>query len=117
MKKLIIVVSIIIVVAIAIIIGLLFTTDSNISGNNSIVGSWSYKYKGVTHTYVFNEDNTGTYEVSGSVMRFTYVDNGDSISIEYLGDTIPKQLEYSIKGKKLHIKTTVGKENVYTRNK
>lgn len=113
MKNKFLILSIFIVIAII----LLVFTISYFLGDKSIVGSWSYEQGGTRYTYIFNEDKTGTYEVSGSIMNFTYEDTGDSILIHFYGDTASNQLEYRIEGNSLIIKTSIGKETIYTRDK
>lgn len=86
-------------------------------GNKSLVGEWSYKKKGTEFVYIFNEDKTGSYTVSGTTMTFTYEDNDESISLLFQGNTSPKNLEYKIKGRKLYLKDSLGKETELNRQK
>ena len=81
--------------------------------SNSIVGSW--KYDGADYTYAFNEDGTGSYDVYGNVMEFTYTTEGNKLSILYTGNTTPFETEYSIDGKTLNIKDSFGSDTLYTR--
>lgn len=76
-----------------------------------LVGKWAYG----SYVYEFKEDKTGTYDVSGSMMNFTYEDKGTKISFLYTGNTVPMELEYRIEGNKLIIKDSFGKDVEYTR--
>ena len=81
--------------------------------NNSIVGSW--KYESGDYTYKFNADKTGSYTAYGNEMKFTYEDNGTSVSILYTGNTAASTYEYKIEGKKLIIKDSFGNDVIYIR--
>lgn len=76
-----------------------------------IIGSWDHS----GYVYTFNEDKTGTYELYGSKMNFTYEDDGNKITILYNGNTVPGTYEYRIDGNKLIIKDSFGKDVVYTK--
>lgn len=85
--------------------------DSNKKDENSIVGSWEHS----GYVYNFNADKTGSYEVFGNKMNFTYEDDGSKVSITYKGNTIPGTYEYKIDGKKLIIKDSFGNDVIYER--
>lgn len=79
----------------------------------TLVGQWEYAEGG--YMYTFNEDGTGTYTFSGSEMKFTYEDNGDSFSILYEGNTTATELEYEIKDSTLVVTDSFGSPVEYTR--
>jgi len=76
-----------------------------------IVGKWAYS----SFVYTFNEDKTGTYDVSGNVMDFTYEDDGSKISILFTGNTSPLELNYRLEDNKLIITDSFGEEVEYTK--
>lgn len=83
--------------------------DSKVKTKDSIVGEWFYSgYK-----YTFNKDNTGSYTVGDTVMKFTYEDKDNKVSILYDGDTAASVFEYKIEGKKLIIKDSFGNDVTY----
>ena len=81
--------------------------------SDSIVGSW--KYDSGDYVYTFNEDGTGSYNVYGNDMLFTYTTEESKLSILYNGNTAPFETEYSINGKTLNIKDSFGNDTLYTR--
>ena len=64
-----------------------------------------------------NKDGTGKYFAVGTVMTFTYtIEKGkDQISILFTGEDTPMEAKYSIKGNKLTIDDSLGKDTVYIR--
>lgn len=83
------------------------------TGKDALVGSWEYQSGG--YTYTFNADGTGTYDISGNVMKFTYEATDSKLSITYEGDTSPMTLDYSINGKVLNVKDSRGADTLYNR--
>ena len=83
------------------------------TGKEALVGSW--EYQGGGFTYTFNADGTGTYDVGGKLMKFTYEATDTSISFTYEGDTAPMTLNYSINGKVLNVKDSNGSDTLYNR--
>lgn len=83
------------------------------AGNDSsaLIGSWEYESGGFTYT--FNADGTGTYDVYGEVMNFTYTDNGSSIEMLFDDVDTPSTYEYSIEGDALTIKDSFGEDVKY----
>ena len=80
---------------------------------NSIVGKWEYNSGG--YTYDFKDDGTGTYDVSGKVMKFTYEAKDGKLSLLYEGNTSPLVLDYSIDGNTLNVKDSNGHDTLYTK--
>ena len=75
---------------------------------------WVYANGG--YTYHFDKDGTGTYAMgSGTPMKFTYTDNGTSVSIKYEGNTTEMTLDYRIEDGKLIIVDSFGSDTVYTK--
>ena len=83
------------------------------TGKDALVGSWEYQSGG--YTYTFNADGTGTYDISGKVMKFTYEATDSKLSITYEGNTSPMTLDYSINGKVLNVKDSSGADTLYNR--
>lgn len=78
----------------------------------TIVGDW--KYEGGDYIYHFKEDGTGTYDISGSTMNFTYTAEDGKLTITYDGSS-PMELQYSIDGDTLNVKDSFGKDTIYKR--
>ena len=76
-----------------------------------VVGKWAY----TSYVYTFNSDKTGTYDASGTLMQFTYEDDGEKLSILYTGSTSPLVLKYRIDGNKLIITDSFGSDVEYTK--
>lgn len=75
---------------------------------------WVYETGG--YTYHFDKDGTGTYSMgSGNPMKFTYKDNGTSVSITYEGNTSAMTLDYRIEDGKLIIVDSFGSDTVYNK--
>ena len=86
-------------------------TETENETANAVVGTWAYS----TYVYTFNEDKSGIYDVSGNVMKFTYEDDGETLSIMYEGSTVPTDLKYRIDGDKLIITDSFGSDVEYTK--
>ena len=80
--------------------------------DNSIVGVWEYESGGFTYT--FKEDGTGTYDVAGNVMKFTYTADGTKLKITYEGSPA-MELEYELSGDTLNVKDSTGNDTIYKR--
>lgn len=109
MKKTFLVIGVVLVLAIA-MIGL-----TGCDNNKGIIGSWSTKLYSTEYVYTFNEDKTGNYNAGGTVMNFTYEDDGKKVSILYTGNTDASSYEYRIEGNKLIIKDSFGSDVEYTK--
>lgn len=78
----------------------------------SIIGSWEcVDYKGAIYT--FNADGTGSYTFEGSVMAFTYTDNGNEVELKYENATVPSTHKYTIKADFLLIEDSFGSTVTY----
>lgn len=76
-----------------------------------VVGKWAYS----SFVYTFNKDKTGEYDVVGKIMKFTYEDDGQQLSILYEGNTEPLVLKYRIDGNKLIITDSFGSDVEYVK--
>ncbi len=86
-------------------------SSSSSSSSKDLVGSWEYTTGG--YTYTFKDDGTGTYDVGGKAMNFTYKTDGDKLSITYEGSTAPFETTYSVKGNELDVKDSLGSSTIY----
>jgi len=82
-------------------------------GKKGLTGSW--KSESGNYTYTFKEDGTGTYDVSGTKMEFTYTTEGSKLSITYKGTTAPFETTFEINGNKLNVKDSFGNDTIYVR--
>ncbi len=89
------------------------SSKSQASADKELVGSWEYESGGFT--YIFNADGTGTYDVAGQKMKFTYEADGSTLSILYDGNTAPMKLEYELSGDTLNVKDSTGSDTIYKR--
>ena len=91
-------------------------TEAKTSADNGLVGSWDYaELSGMVYT--FNADGTGTYDIFGEVMNFTYEADGSTLKITYTyeGVDAPTELEYKIDGDTLNLKDSFGNDTLYKR--
>ena len=107
MKKTIIVVSLVALLS-------LTACGKKESKKDPIVGKWAY---GESFVYTFNEDKTCSYDALGTLMKCTYVTDGDKLSITYDGSTVPFETTYSIDGDTLNFKDSFGEDTLYKRQK
>lgn len=82
--------------------------DDDAEGGSELVGVWKHG----SYAYTFNEDGTGDY---GEGFEFTYVDNGDTVTITYNESGAENEFKYSISGDKLLIEDSFGEEIEYTK--
>ena len=76
--------------------------DGDIS--KEIVGSFRYvKVPLIDATYTFNENGTGTYEIWGEVINFTYTVYGNELSIIYEEKYPPRKFEITVDDEALTI--------------
>lgn len=87
-------------------------TASDSDAQKAIVGTW--EYQGGGFTYTFNEDGTGVYDVSGTLMNLTYTITDTKISIAFDGSS-SMELDYQLSGDKLNIKDSLGEDTIYIR--
>ena len=55
---------------------------------SGIIGSWRWD-SGTEYIYTFHKDGTGSYTYGGQELPFDYIDNGDSVSLQYPNSTAP----------------------------
>ena len=90
--------------------------EATTSSDNGLVGSWDYsELSGMV--YNFNADGTGTYDIFGEVLDFTYEADGSTLKIALADDEVdtPTKLEYEIDGDTLIVKDSAGNDIVYKR--
>ena len=80
-----------------------------------LVGRWRYDGSSTDYYYIFNEDKTCAYEMSGAKMEGTYEDDGSKVTILYKGNTEASTYEYKIEGDTLTIKDSFGNDVKYVR--
>ncbi len=71
----------------------------------TIIGAWANKDM-PNYIYYFNEDGTGSYYIDGGESDFwtyTFVDNGDSVTLDYGNDSTPNTFKYKLDGDSLSI--------------
>lgn len=91
-------------------------TEAKTSADNGLVGSWDYaELSGMVYT--FNADGSGSYDMFGEVMKFTYEADGATLKITYTDEGVdePMELEYKIDGDVLNVKDSLGNDTIYKR--
>ena len=91
-------------------------TEATTSSDNGLVGSWDYsELSGMVYTS--NADGTGTYDIFGEVLDFTYEADGSTLKIALADDDVdePTKLEYKIDSDTLIVKDSAGNDIVYKR--
>ena len=91
-------------------------TEAKASVDTGIVGSWDYaELSGMVYT--FNADGSGSYDMFGEVMKFTYEADGSTLKITYTDEGVdaPMELEYKIDGDVLNVKDSFGNDTIYKR--
>ncbi len=91
-------------------------TESKASADNDLVGSWDFaELSGMVYT--FNEDGTGSYDMFGEVMNFTYEADGSTLKITFTdeGVDVPTELAYTIDGDSFNVKDSLGNDTIYKR--
>lgn len=76
------------------------SSDSSESGSTALVGTWE-SVEAPGNAYIFYEDGTGAWDMSGTKMNFTYEDKGTTIEITYEGVSSALVYDYTIEGSKL----------------
>ena len=75
-----------------------------------MIGSWAYE-EDENFIYTFNANSTGSYEVYGETINFTYTDNGTSVEIVF--DDAPGTFNYTIDGNTLVLVDSTGTDVRY----
>ncbi len=91
-------------------------TEVKTSADTGLVGSWDYaELSGMVYT--FNADGSGSYDMFGEVMNFTYEADGAVLKITYTDEGVdePMELEYKIDGDTLNVKDSFGNDTLYKR--
>lgn len=83
------------------------------ASDDSIVGSWKYDSSVFDAVYNFKADGTGTYDLNGQAMKFTYTAEGGKLSFTYEGFDDPMVLDYEIDGDELNVKDSFGNDTIY----
>ena len=67
--------------------------------------------------YTFNADGSGSYDMFGEVMKFTYEADGSTLKITYIDEGVDAatELEYAIDGDTLNVKDSLGNDTIYKR--
>lgn len=97
------------------VIALILVLLTTACGAKGIVGKWKADGYSVDYYYIFNDDKTCAYEMSGVKMECTYEDDGTKVTILYKGNTNSNTFEYRIEGNTLIIKDSFGNDVKYTR--
>ena len=77
---------------------------------SALIGSWAYE-EDENFIYTFNANGTGSYEIYGETINFTYTDNGSSVEIVF--DDAPGTFDYTIDGNTLVLVDSTGTEVRY----
>ena len=91
-------------------------TEAKASADNGLVGSWDFaELSGMVYT--FNADGTGSYDMFGEAMNFTYEADGSTLKITFTdeGVDVPTELAYTIDGDTLNVKDSLGNDTIYKR--
>ena len=99
------------IIAFVLLISIISFTGCGSKSSKTIVGKWALG----SYVYTFNEDNTCSYDIAGTIMKCTYKADGKKLSITYDGNTATFDTNYSINGNKLNIKDSFGNDTIYTR--
>ena len=99
--------------ALLILIILLIT----LGNKKSIIGKWKSIDTENDYYYIFNEDNTCSYEMKVARLDCTYEDDGKKITIIYDGSTKNNIFEYEFKNSTLIIKDVTNKEYKFIKEK
>lgn len=91
-------------------------TEAKASADTGLVGSWDFAaLSGMVYT--FNADGTGSYDMFGEVMNFTYEADGSTLKITFTDEDVdvPTELAYTIDGDTLNVKDSLGNDTIYKR--
>lgn len=91
-------------------------TEAKASADTGLVGSWDFaELSGMV--YIFNADGTGSYDMFGEAMHFTYEADGSTLTITFTDEDVdvPTELAYTIDGDTLNVKDSLGNDTIYKR--
>lgn len=77
---------------------------------SALIGSWAYEEDN-NFIYTFSANGTGTYNVYGEILNFTYTDNGTSVTIVF--DDAPGTFAYTVDDNTLVMIDSTGTEVRY----
>ena len=83
----------------------------------SIIGKWKVMDDKDEYYYIFNGDNTCSYEMKVARLDCTYKIDNNKIIIKYKGNSKANSFIYKLDGNTLIIKDDTGKNNKFTRVK
>ena len=78
-----------------------------------IIGKWKAVDTEYEYYYIFNKDNTCSYEMTGARLECTYEETKNDLIILYNGNDKKHTYKYSFKGKYLIIRDNTGKDNKF----
>ena len=112
-KKLFIIVGAIAAVIVAVVITIVLII---VNGRPKLFGKWNAE--GSSWYYDFTSDTEGLYgyhydSIDYPAQKFTYVDNGDHLTITYEGFTTGMDLNYRLEGNKLIVTDSFGTDVTY----
>ena len=84
--------------------------------DNEIIGRWESVEMSFC-AYNFLSDGKGFYSFGDAKKEFTYVDNGESVTIHYIGDFMPRTYKFFIEENVLSIEDSFGNVVRYKRKK
>ena len=92
------------------VIGQPISIEHDNGERSALIGSWAYE-NDENFVYTFNANGTGTYDVYGEILNFTYTDNGTSVTIVF--DDAPGTFDYTVDGNTLVMVDSTGAEVRY----
>lgn len=81
----------------------------------SIVGKWRAIETKNNYYYIFNKDNTCSYEMAAARLDCSYEDNGEKLTIVFKGNKKATTYKYRFEGNILIIQDDTGKDNKFTK--
>ena len=79
----------------------------------SIVGKWKAIETDNDYYYIFNKDNTCSYEMTVARLDCTYEDDGEKLTVLYKGTEKAKTFSYYFDEDTLIIKDDAGRDNKF----
>ena len=85
--------------------------------SDSLVGTWTGIEKGISVSYTFNADGSGSMTAMGIPMQLSYTVNGNTLSmtVSAFGDTDTAVATFVVEGNTLTMTNEDGESNSYTR--
>lgn len=88
-----------------------------IKNQKSIIGKWKAIETEDEYYYIFNKDNTCSYEMTYARLDCTYKKDKETLTILYKGNNKSNTYKYHFKNKILIIKDNTGKDNKFIKEK